>query len=76
MAIDLKAEWARRPWWLNLILIFCLFMTFAYSVFDVVLKPVDADEDVWFGHIFTGWAAKVGGVVHWVVYAALAWRSE
>lgn len=73
MAIDLKAEWARRPWWLNLILLFCLYMTFVYSPFDVVFKPVAADEDVWLGHVFRGWAAKLGGVAHWLVYAALAW---
>ena len=73
MAIDLKAEWAKRPWWLNLILIFCLFMTLGYSIFDVVLKPLEHDEDVWLGVMFTGWAAKVGGVLHWIVYGALAW---
>jgi hypothetical protein len=48
-------------------------MTFIYSPFDVVLKPMAEDEDVWFGFMFHGWAAKVGGVVHWLVYAALAW---
>ena len=73
MALDLKAEWARRPWWLNAVLLFCLFMTFLYSPFDVVLKPLAEDEDVWFGYLFFGWAAKVGGLVHWVVYGALAW---
>lgn len=73
MAFDIKAEWARRPWWLNLILLFSLYMTFIYSIFDVVLKPLDEDEDVWLGIMFTGWAAKVGGVVHWIVYGALAW---
>lgn len=73
MNIDLRAEWARRPWWLNLILIFCVFMTFIYSPFDVVFKPVAEDQDVWFGYMFTGMAAKIGGMVHWIVYAALAW---
>ncbi|HEY5645671.1 MAG TPA: hypothetical protein VIS76_07015 [Pseudomonadales bacterium] len=73
MNMDLTAEWARRPWWLNLILLFCLFMTFIYSPFDVVFKPVADDQDVWFGYMFTGIAAKIGGVLHWIVYAALAW---
>lgn len=73
VAFDLKSEWARRPWWLNLMLLFSLYMTFIYSPFDVVLKPLVEDEDVWFGHVFHGTAAKIGGVVHWVVYAALAW---
>ena len=73
MAFDIKAEWARRPWWLNLILLFSLYMTFIYSPFDVVFKPLAEDEDVWLGFMFTGWGAKVGGVVHWLVYGALAW---
>jgi len=69
----LKTQWAKRPWWLNLVLLFCLYMTFVYSPFDVVFKPLAADEDVWLGFMFYGWQAKVGGVVHWIVYAALAW---
>lgn len=73
MAFDLKAEWARRPWWLNVIGLFCLYMTVIYSPFDVVGKPLAQDEDVWLGIIFTGWAAKIGGVLHWIVYAALTW---
>ena len=73
MAFDLKSEWAKRPWWLNVVLLFCLYMTFIYSPFDVVFKPLADDEDVWLGYMFTGWAAKVGGVVHWLVYGALAW---
>ena len=70
--MDWKTEWAKRPWWLNLVLLFCLYMTFIYSPFDVLTKPLAADEDVWLGYMFLGWQAKVGGVVHWVVYAALA----
>ena len=73
MSVDLRAEWAKRPWWINVVLLFCLYMTFVYSPFDVLFKPVEQDEDVWFGYMFHGWAAKAGGVVHWVVYAALAW---
>ena len=73
MAIDIRAEWARRPWWINVVLLFCLYMTFIYSPFDVLFKPLAEDEDVWFGIMFHGTAAKIGGVVHWVVYGALAW---
>ena len=69
----LKTEWAKRPVWLNLVLLFCLYMTFVYSPFDVLFKPLATDEDVWLGFIFHGWQAKVGGVVHWLVYAGLAW---
>jgi hypothetical protein len=73
MAFDIKAEWARRPWWLNLILLFSLYMTFIYSPFDVVFKPLAEDADVWLGFMFTGWGAKIGGAAHWLVYGALAW---
>jgi hypothetical protein len=71
--MDLKEEWAKRPWWLNVILGFCVYMTIIYSPFDVVFKPLAEDEDVWLGFMFTGWGAKIGGAVHWVVYGALAW---
>jgi len=60
---EVKSQWARRPVWLNLVLLFCLYMTFVYSPFDVLFKPLETDEDVWFGFMFHGWPAKVGGVV-------------
>ena len=68
----LQDFWTRRPWWVNCILLFSLFMTFIYSPFDVIFKPLAEDEDVWLGFVFTGWAAKLGGVIHWLVYGALA----
>ena len=71
--MDVRAEWAKRSWWLNGIMLFSLFMVFIYTPFDVGLKPVAEDEDVWFGYMFTGWAAKVGGLVHAVVYGLLGW---
>ncbi len=71
--MDIKAEWGRRAWWLNLLLLFCVYMVFIYSPFDVVFKPVAEDADVWLGYTFTGWAAKAGGTLHWLVYAGLAW---
>ena len=73
MAFNVSAEWAKRPWWINLVLLFSLYMTVIYSPFDVLFKPLAQDEDVWFGLMFHGWAAKVGGVVHWLVYGALAY---
>lgn len=72
MSIDIKAEWLKRPVWLNLVLLFCLYMTFVYSPFDVLFKPLEEDEDVWLGLMFYGWQAKLGGIVHWLVYGALA----
>ncbi len=71
--MNLKTEWQNRSWWLNLFLLFCLYMTFIYSPFDILYKPVADDQDVWFGYMFEGWAAKAGGVAHWAVYGALSW---
>jgi len=62
-----------RPWWMNGILFFCVFMTFIYLPWDIFIKPLDQDQEVWFGLLFTGWAAKAGAVLHWVVYGAGFW---
>ena len=35
----LAAEWRRRPWWMNGIWLFCLYMTFIYMPFDQFIKP-------------------------------------
>ncbi len=71
--IDLRAAWTARPWWMSLIFGFCLFMTFVYMPFDMFLKPVAADQEVWFGFLLTGWAAKLTEPVHWAIYAAGAY---
>jgi hypothetical protein len=62
-----------RPWWMNGILLFCAFMTFIYLPWDVFIKPIDQDQEVWFGVLFTGWAAKFGALLHWIVYGAGFW---
>ncbi len=75
----LAAEWRRRPWWVNGIWLFCLYMTFIYMPFDLFLKPVAADEEVWFGFTLHGWAAKATEPLHWAIYAAGAygfWRMR
>jgi len=59
----------QRPWWMNLLLGFCVFMTVAYIPWELFMKPVAEDREVWFGLMLHGWAAKVGGVLHWIVYA-------
>jgi hypothetical protein len=64
----LKAEWLKRPIWMNLLFLFCLFMTLIYSPFDIFTKPYDEWRDVWFGYTLTGWWAKAGEQVHWLVY--------
>jgi len=60
----------RRPWWMNALLVFCLYMTFVYVPWDLFVKPVARDEEVWFGLLFRGWAAKLLALPHWAVYAA------
>lgn len=59
-----------RPHWMNAILLFCAFMTFIYLPWDVFIKPLAEDQEVWFGILFTGWAAKAGALLHWFVYGA------
>ena len=69
----LRREYTRRPAWMNLVFLFCIWMTFFYLPWDIFIKPLARDQEVWFGLIFTGWAAKVGAVAHWMVYASGAW---
>jgi hypothetical protein len=69
----LRTEWARRPWWMNLIFLFCLYMTFVYMPFDLFFKPIERDEEVWFGVVLHGTWAKATEPLHWAIYAALAW---
>lgn len=57
-----------RPAWLNLVLLFCAYMTFFYMPFDMLLKPVAEDQEVWFGFMLTGWAAKATEPLHWLIY--------
>lgn len=62
-----------RPHWMNALMLFCAYMTFIYLPWDVLLKPLSEDQEVWFGVLFTGWAAKTGGLLHWYVYGAGLW---
>jgi len=62
---------ARRPRWLNVLMLLAAFMTVIYVPWDLFLKPVCHDEQVWFGIIFRGWAAKLLTIPHWLIWAAL-----
>ena len=66
----LQHQLTARPWWMQLLLAFCIFMTFVYLPWDVLIKPLQKDQEVWFGVVFTGWFAKLGGLLHWLVYGA------
>lgn len=58
---------------MNALFAFCLFMTFAYLPFDLLWKPVERDEEVWFGLVLHGWAAKATEPLHWAIYGAGAY---
>ena len=58
---------------MNALLAFCLYMTFIYLPYDLFVKPVAVDEEVWFGFVLRGWRAKATAPLHWLIYAAGAW---
>ncbi len=58
-----------RPWWMNAVMVFCAWMTFVYVPWDLFIKPVEQDEEVWFGVLFHGTTAKWLAIPHWIVYA-------
>jgi len=59
-----------RPWWMNLLMFFCIYMTIIYLPWDMFVKPVAVDEEVWFGVTLRGWAAKATEPFHWLGYGA------
>ena len=64
----LKQLFSGRPIWMNALMLFCAYMTFIYMPFDLFIKPVDQDEEVWFGYMLHGWAAKATAPLHWLIY--------
>jgi hypothetical protein len=77
MIAKVKDEFRRRPWWVNALFGFCAYMTLIYLPFDLFLKPVERDEEVWFGLVLRGTQAKLTEPIHWAIYAAGAygfWR--
>ena len=79
MITKLREDWGLRPWWMNGVFYFCCYMTFIYMPFDLFLKPVAEDHEIWFGFSLTGWWAKATEPLHWAIYAAGAygfWRMR
>ena len=66
----LRDHMGRRPIWMNALLLFCAYMAVIYLPWDIFVKPVEVDQEVWFGLMFTGWAAKLLAIPHWAIYAA------
>ena len=59
-----------RPWWMSAVMVFSAYMAFIYVPWDLFVKPMAEDEEVWFGILFHGFWAKVFAIPHWFVYAA------
>ena len=70
MRVWLRHQFARRPWCMNALLLFCAFMAFIYVPWDLMMKPTRFDEEVWFGVRFDGVWAKLLEPAHWFVYGA------
>ncbi len=66
----LRALFAGRPTWMNVLMVFCGYMAFVYMPWDFLIKPVAGDEEVWFGIRLHGWAAKLTEPLHWAIYTA------
>jgi hypothetical protein len=77
LSADLRAWLGRHPRWVGAFFLFCAYMTFVYMPFDFLLKPLWQDvsqaEQVWFGVLLHGKAAKLTEPLHWIVYAGLTW---
>ena len=69
----LSIVFAGRPGWMNALMVFCAYMAFVYVPWDFFVKPVELDEEVWFGVILHGSAAKWTEPLHWAIYAAGAY---
>ena len=69
----LRESFARRPGWMNVLMLFCAYMAFVYVPWDFLLKPVAIDEEVWFGVRLHGWWAKATEPIHFAIYAAGAY---
>ena len=79
MADWFRQHLARRPGWMNAVMLFCAYMTFIHMPYDVFIKPVAHDAEAWFGFLLRGWAAKLTEPLHWIIYAAGAygfWRMR
>ena len=68
-----RARMHRRPWWMNALMLFCVFMAAIAIPLDFFCTPLARDQQVWFGIVFRGWFAKFGEIAHWLVYAAGAY---
>ena len=66
----IRENFKLRPLWMNALLLFCAFMAFFYVPWDFFFKQLAVDEEVWFGFLLRGWAAKLTEPLHWLIYLA------
>jgi short-subunit dehydrogenase len=68
-----------RPWWMNGLMLVSAFLAYVYIPWDFFFKPLVTDQEVWFGIVLTGWAAKLTEPLHFLIYATGAygfWRMR
>ena len=75
----LREDWALRPWWMNGLFYFCVYMTVYLHALRLISKARGRRSRnlVWFS--LTGWWAKATEPLHWAIYAAGAygfWRMR
>ncbi|HVO27055.1 MAG TPA: SDR family oxidoreductase [Candidatus Margulisiibacteriota bacterium] len=75
----LRERLQQRPWWMNVLMLFCAYMAAVYMPWDFFAKPAARDAEAWFGFLLHGWWAKLTEPLHWAIYAAGAygfWRMR
>lgn len=73
MGLWLRTHFGRRPWWMNVLMVVSAYLAFIFVPWDLFIKPVARDEEVWFGIMLRGWAAKATAPIHWAIYLAAAY---
>ena len=58
-----------RPWWMTALMLLCALQVFILLPSDLLFRPLAEDQEVWFGYVLTGWAAKITNPIHWLIYA-------
>ena len=58
-----------RPWWMTALMLLCALQVFILLPGELFFRPLAEDQEVWFGYVLTGWAAKITNPIHWLIYA-------
>ena len=60
----LRGRFARRPWWMNGLMIACALLAGVLIPIDLLHTPLARDQQVCFGYMLTGWGAKLDELAH------------